>query len=407
MASPLNVSPPHANEPLSTLGKRNRASEDGGNVAGVIEAEQAAEMSAEVLETQVIRPPRKRGKLAEKEQSPDPLIRQASPQVVDEEIDPDLPPPVPRLARRPAFVVFRGAEESPQPTPSTEQPTSLIRTPQISRAPSIARSTTNGAENQAPSTGDHAFAFDFANSVFQMPEEGSSPAPASQPMPALDAPTSPTPTYVERKGRRERDVSFHPYGPPRRPRSQRSRPASRAATAPPTSTSTDAPLPVEAVDIPTTPLPPAPSLPSVPEEPSSPTEEQPVHLPPLLLPQSSRSPISPTPRSPPRSIPRSRPMPPRRPNFRGLGRSRSTPPQSWHSVPVRMVQAAAMELARTGALTIPGLGRIPLPRGPDTPAAPMRRTMYGTERDGDTRFGDFGVESGASPSSWSAAHWGY
>ena len=37
---------------------------------------------------------------------------------------------------------------------------------------------------------------------------------------------------------------------------------------------------------------------------------------------------------------------------------------------------------------------IPLP--PETPAAPMKRTMYGTELEGDTRFGDFGVEGVAS-----------
>jgi hypothetical protein len=35
----------------------------------------------------------------------------------------------------------------------------------------------------------------------------------------------------------------------------------------------------------------------------------------------------------------------------------------------------------------------------DTPAAPVRRTMYGTELDGDTRFGDFGVE-GVATSFW-------
>lgn len=35
----------------------------------------------------------------------------------------------------------------------------------------------------------------------------------------------------------------------------------------------------------------------------------------------------------------------------------------------------------------------------DTPAAPVRRTMYGTELEGDTRFGDFGVE-GVATSFW-------
>lgn len=41
-----------------------------------------------------------------------------------------------------------------------------------------------------------------------------------------------------------------------------------------------------------------------------------------------------------------------------------------------------------------GLGMTALP--PDTPAPPMKRTMYGTELEGDTRFGDFGVEGVAT-----------
>lgn len=39
-------------------------------------------------------------------------------------------------------------------------------------------------------------------------------------------------------------------------------------------------------------------------------------------------------------------------------------------------------------------GTLPLP--PDTPGAQMKRTMYGTELESDTRFGDFGVEGVAS-----------
>jgi len=37
----------------------------------------------------------------------------------------------------------------------------------------------------------------------------------------------------------------------------------------------------------------------------------------------------------------------------------------------------------------------------DTPAAPVRRTMYGTELEGDTRFGDFGI-GGVATSYWAA-----
>ncbi|KAH9022946.1 hypothetical protein EDB85DRAFT_1992824 [Lactarius pseudohatsudake] len=45
-----------------------------------------------------------------------------------------------------------------------------------------------------------------------------------------------------------------------------------------------------------------------------------------------------------------------------------------------------------------GMTSVP-PRVEDTPAAPVRRTMYGTELEGDTRFGDFGVE-GVATSYW-------
>ncbi|KAI9460895.1 hypothetical protein BJY52DRAFT_1261051 [Lactarius psammicola] len=49
-----------------------------------------------------------------------------------------------------------------------------------------------------------------------------------------------------------------------------------------------------------------------------------------------------------------------------------------------------------------GLGFTSVPeRVEDTPAAPVRRTMYGTELEGDTRFGDFGVE-GVATSYWAA-----
>ncbi|KAI9508800.1 hypothetical protein F5148DRAFT_1283648 [Russula earlei] len=50
-----------------------------------------------------------------------------------------------------------------------------------------------------------------------------------------------------------------------------------------------------------------------------------------------------------------------------------------------------------------GLGMTSLPmRSEDTPAALVRRTMYGTELEGDTRFGDFGVE-GVATGFWTGA----
>ena len=48
-------------------------------------------------------------------------------------------------------------------------------------------------------------------------------------------------------------------------------------------------------------------------------------------------------------------------------------------------------------------GYVPLPVPPETPAPRMKqRTMYGTELDADTRFGDFGVE-GVAMGFWTGA----
>lgn len=54
-----------------------------------------------------------------------------------------------------------------------------------------------------------------------------------------------------------------------------------------------------------------------------------------------------------------------------------------------------------------GLGMTSVPsRVEETPAALVRRTMYGTELEGDTRFGDFGVE-GVATGFWTGARTGF
>ncbi|TFY62167.1 hypothetical protein EVJ58_g4048 [Rhodofomes roseus] len=69
------------------------------------------------------------------------------------------------------------------------------------------------------------------------------------------------------------------------------------------------------------------------------------------------------------------------------------------------VDAELMDDARTVSSSevghVFGLGQLPLQ--PETPALPMRRTMYGTELEGDTRFGDFGVEGVAAAGFWVGA----
>ena len=59
-----------------------------------------------------------------------------------------------------------------------------------------------------------------------------------------------------------------------------------------------------------------------------------------------------------------------------------------NGLPRRIVSSTevGMQLGMSSAAQLP----------PDTPGVPMKRTMYGTELEGDTRFGDFGVEGGAS-----------
>ena len=59
-----------------------------------------------------------------------------------------------------------------------------------------------------------------------------------------------------------------------------------------------------------------------------------------------------------------------------------------NGLPRRTVSSTevGMQLGMSSAAQLP----------PDTPGVPMKRTMYGTELDGDTRFGDFGVEGVAS-----------
>ena len=74
-----------------------------------------------------------------------------------------------------------------------------------------------------------------------------------------------------------------------------------------------------------------------------------------------------------------------------------TPPQSSHEIlGLDSDQIDGRRRASSNDVGA-GLGMTSLPvRVDDTPAATVRRTMYGTELEGDTRFGDFGVEGVAA-----------
>jgi hypothetical protein len=80
-----------------------------------------------------------------------------------------------------------------------------------------------------------------------------------------------------------------------------------------------------------------------------------------------------------------------------------TPPQSSHELlSLDSDQVDGRRRASSNDIGA-GLGMTSLPvRAEDTPAAIVRRTMYGTELEGDTRFGDFGVE-GVAAGFWSGS----
>lgn len=68
----------------------------------------------------------------------------------------------------------------------------------------------------------------------------------------------------------------------------------------------------------------------------------------------------------------------------GQGTSTSRPQSTSNEVAVGLGLTAVRAGSSTSSESTP------------TDAQPMKRTMYGTELDGDTRFGDFGVEGVAS-----------
>lgn len=75
-----------------------------------------------------------------------------------------------------------------------------------------------------------------------------------------------------------------------------------------------------------------------------------------------------------------------------------TPPHASHDLPSLDSDPIDGRRRRTSSNDVgAGLGMTSVPtRGEDAPAALVRRTMYGTELEGDTRFGDFGVEGVAT-----------
>ncbi|KIP12601.1 hypothetical protein PHLGIDRAFT_10039 [Phlebiopsis gigantea 11061_1 CR5-6] len=176
----------------SSLGKRHRTGED---IAGAVDEVAAANLAPEILETQVVRPTRKKARLVEREPSHE---RGHDYMHVGDEDDYEVMPLAQPAQRGPGFTVFSGREEPPEPLPNVPSSARLsdlfaASTPPGGTTPSLPTSTAHRAENRVPHTGNNAFTFSFANSVFQ-PVTSTPAAPPT--MPAPEPPTSPTPALA-------------------------------------------------------------------------------------------------------------------------------------------------------------------------------------------------------------------
>ncbi|KAI0082169.1 hypothetical protein K474DRAFT_1694476 [Panus rudis PR-1116 ss-1] len=328
--------PGHPGFAAPLLGKRTRDSKDS-NLTGVIEADQQSGLDQEQLATQVIRPTKKRAKLAEGSSD---LGAPAGDLHYRGETAEALP-----VDHGPGFTVFTGPEdpeenyvEPPPPTTRLSELLGLTSTPGPNSVSPITTSTATGNENLPV---NHAFNFSFFNNppLTSTPaghvnaDEGGEPFHFTEPPPSLpEPPASPTPgssgagpnALPDR--RRGRDM----YG--NLGRGSVSRPSVLAA-------------------------PPSRSQPSI--GPSTSSTPQPTT--PHDIPEQQQF-INPT------------------------DLMRPGTPQRHSAVPEGGLSNRPISAIRGIVSALP----------PETPAPPVKKTMYGTELDSDTRFGDFGVEGVAT-----------
>ncbi|KAI0702494.1 hypothetical protein BC835DRAFT_1411045 [Cytidiella melzeri] len=322
--------------PKTSLGKRQRESDDS-NMTGVIEPGQVGILGGEALAKHVLRPSRKKAKLDQSQgqeatASGEEVISNNEVEMVDS-------------APRP-FTVFSGPEEPPETgafsdgPPPTRRLSSLFTFPTVTppngATPTTSTSTSQGLENQAPSTGN-AFSFSFANSIFR-PMTSTPPERPSTALPPPQPPTSPTPIGP--------GSNMFPYAPPNSKPRPGSRPNSRAAQS-------QAQLGVSAA---------AAAGPSSAAAPGEGTISPAVH--------SQSSSLAP------------------------VGEKSSSGVDGQGTIYANPIGVGSLGVG------LPGIVALPLP--PDTPDQPMKRTMYGTELEGDSRFGDFGVE-GVAMGFWTGA----
>ncbi len=356
----------------SLLGKRQRDPNDSLST-GTVEGDPRSNPSQEDRDTRVVRPTRKRPKLSNRDEGQ--LGSSGQSRDLEGYVEVEVENGDGQSAPRPTFTIFQGPEEPPEayvdPPPPTTHLSDLF--PFDTGSGQVTPPNAGGAIPRPPGADENAtnhpnFNFAFNPTLFD-PVTSTSFDMSLPPFGYPEPPTSPSPAapsggFVERAGGRiERNDLFQPLRrptpsqtsaaqpqPPSRPQSAAPRPESRSTVSRPLTSYT------------------GPSNPGTATR-SSDTVES----------------IAPTAASLPPAVP-------------------ETPPEGPPSVPsVAMADntdlLASFMPRRTVSSTEVGMqlgmsGTLPLP--PDTPGAQMKRTMYGTELESDTRFGDFGVEGVAS-----------
>lgn len=326
---------------IALLGKRQRDSE-GSNATDAVEGDGSS--------AKVLRPIKKRPRLGPQESTvqADPSAPAGADmdsetgdmegRVGDEEDDVIEPVPA---RRGPSFQVFCGTEEPPDPYVDPGPPTTRLSDlfapvhsgttpPATSSGSGPTTATANASENAQP---NHPFNFTFASSTFQA-ATSTPAAPSRLALPAFsypEPPTSPTPGANPSGGYIQRAGGRMERNDLFNPFGEPRRPRS-------------APKPY-----------------------SRPPSRASASAEPPLTTRSDDGFVNPT-----------RPLRTPPPKLSPL-------PEAEGNEDSKADAAASMSSTAVGM----GMGMTSIP---ETPAAPMPRTMYGTELEGDTRFGDFGVE---------------
>ena len=343
----------------SLLGKRQRDSNDS-HVTDVVEAGQVDHYNREDLEKRVVRPTKKRPKLSDQDEG------QLGPSSSGEPAGTYVTGDTQSGPRGTRFTIFQGPEEPPEsyidPPPPTTHLSDLFPfdpeggqiTPPNGIGGAIPRPP--GADENAPNQLPPNFNFSFNTSLFDpitsTPFDMNLPPFTYPEPPASPSPAAPSGGFVERAGGRiERNDLFQPL--------RRMTPAQ------------------------------GPSL--TPSRPQSAIDRTPTRTPAPAGPSHSRAGAASSTTVDPSMLMATSALP------RASGAPQEADPgpsvtmangSGYLTLPRRTVSSTEVGL-QLGMSSV-----IPLP--PETPAAPMKRTMYGTELEGDTRFGDFGVEGVAS-----------